>query len=166
MKAAQLLTMLFGVFVWFGLIGRGALEDFVLGVLVIGSACWLTGVVAGVQTKMPIRTIPMAALRGTAYLGIRVVPAMVSSSIAIARACVARRPVLRGAIVSVELPGASAEALVALSFGIAASPDRQIVHIDGDARVLYVHTIVVPDVEALRAEFRADYERYIRRATP
>lgn len=166
MNAAQLFTLLLGTFAWFGLVGFMGIDEVVLGVLVIGSSCWLTGRIADTQTKLAYRRIPGALLTYGAYVLLRVLPSTVLHSLEIARVCLARRPRLRGAIVAVELPDASPEALVALSLGIAFSPDRQIVHIDRDARVLYIHAILPPDPNELRAEIRRHHERYTRRATP
>jgi multisubunit Na+/H+ antiporter MnhE subunit len=166
MNAVQLLTVLLGALVWFGLLGRATLEATVLGVLVVGSACWLTGRIAQPRMRLAAWRIPGVLLRGIAYLSVRVLPAMVFRSFEIAWACLARRHALRGGIVAVDVPGAAPEALVALAFGIASSPDRQIVHIDLDARTLYVHAILPPDPATLRAEVRRDLERYTQGVRP
>lgn len=137
----------------------------VLGLLVVSSATALTVYLAEFRSAVPARRLPGAIWSLLGY-GLRVVlPSFVTGSLRIARAALRPDPEPSGVIVAVRLPDASPEALLVLSMGVTFNPLQQVVHIDEEARVLYVHTAEPPDPDALVKQIRDDFERFVRRAT-
>lgn len=166
MNVVRLFSLLLGLVTWFGLVGRFELVDLALGAVVVGTGARITARVSDTWSDMPPRRIPGALFFFAAYLALRVLPSMVIHSLRSIRIGARRHPVLRGAIVAVDLPDASDEALLLLAMGTALSPDRQVLRIDRASRTVYVHAVTPPDPESVRTRMLGDYERYVRRATP
>ncbi|MOA63001.1 Na(+)/H(+) antiporter subunit E [compost metagenome] len=63
------------------------------------------------------------------------------------------------------IPEATRAGLILLAYGISLTPGEQIIDVDDERRILYVHSLDAPDPEAMRARILNQYDRYIKEAT-
>ncbi len=170
MSAALFFSVVIGTAVWFGLIGHYGLQEWVLGTLVVASGGWLTVRLSDAGMLMPYKRLTGSFWSFLTYVAKEMLPAMLFQSLRLAAAAAYPRSAMQdavlGAIIAVELPKASNEALLLLSFGIAFSPDRQVVLIDEERKIIYVHALVSTDAEHVRQEIASHFEHYVRKAVP
>lgn len=164
MNLAFVFWLAFGLFLWVGLTGRLGWPELLAAAAVVASGYRLWVAQADVATHAPpARAWPIVRALLVYLFGVVAVEVL-KGTWAVVRA-VLGHPV-SPALIEVELPGASPEALLLLAFGKSLSPDTQVLSLDPLQGRLVLHYLDAPDPEAARASLRRAFERHARRATP
>ncbi len=146
---------------WFGMVGRATIPDIGWGALVVATA-WL---VFRRMSDFPLSLPPGRAgpwLRAlAAYLFGYVALESVRSTFRVFAKVLDPQLDLQPAILAVPVPGASRAGLILLAYGISLTPGQQLVDLDEEARVLYVHFLDAPDLEEARRSILDFYHRYL-----
>ncbi len=168
MKAS--LSLLFwlalGSLTWFSLVGKFDVQSLLLGIIVILSAWGLGEFLSQLRTKTKwgVLTVSLKSLFG--YLFKVVIPGFLQGAFFVARASLGRGPKLNPMLIAVAPPGATKEALLLLAIGISMSPDQQVVAVDDDRGILYVHVMHGQDMESARKTFLEHYHDFVKEAVP
>lgn len=161
MNVALLLFWAIGFVVWVSLVGHLTAADAVLGVLVVGSAWAVYQRFSDFTQPLSARAAGPRAWRITRYFVAYVAPEVLASTLRVFSKVLAPRLRLRPAITAVAVPGCTRTSIILLAYGVSLTPGQQIVAIDEERRVLYIHTIDAPDSEAVRARILGVYRRYL-----
>ncbi len=167
MKASLsfLFWMVLGGITWFSLVGRFDWQSMALGFPVIISAWALTEYMSNLKTGVKAREIPKVLKNFAGYVLLIVIPGFFRAPFFVARACLGGRTI-NPMVIAVPLPEASKESLLLLSLGLSMSPDQQVLAIDDERRILYVHAMHAEDPETLRLSFVDHYHRFVKEASP
>ncbi len=95
------------------------------------------------------------------YLVRHVLPDLLESTVVVFRKVLSRDMDFAPAILQVSLPSASPEALTVLAYGIALTPVQQVVEVDADRRILYVHVLDGRHPETVRAGIVKVFHDYL-----
>lgn len=147
--------------VWFALVGRFTVADAVYGTLVIASAWGLYLLTADPPAPGPLSgwRWGLCAFR---FFGLYVGPEMVRSTLRVFRKVLSPALDLEPSLAQVALPGASRATLLALAYGLSLTPGQQVVGIDEDRCLLYIHTMDEPDPEAVRRQIWGLQQRFFK----
>lgn len=146
---------------WFGMVGRATIPDIGWGVLVVSSAWWVFRRLSDVRLSIPRGRAGAWVRAFVAYVFGYVAFEIVRSTFRVFTKVLEPRLDLRPAILEVPVPGASKADLIMLAYGISLTPGQQLVDLDEDASVLYVHFLDAPDLEAARRSILDLYHRYL-----
>ena len=153
-----------GLGLWFGLIGRLGWLELAQGLVVVASAWWLFQRTSDEPLALPAGNEARWIWAIGRYLLGYVGPEVVRSTIRVFGKVVEPHLELHPSIVAVELPSARHEGLILLAYGISLTPGNQVVAIDEQRGVLYVHSLDAPDPEAMRLGILAVYDKYLKEA--
>lgn len=151
-----------GLAIWALLMPRYDWPSLMLGVPAIWVAWRAFTWFATFRVSIPAARGLRSLLGIGGYLFVHVPADIVRSTVAVLVEVLSPSPRIRPAIVAVSIPQASPEALMVLAYGICLTPGEQVVEIDEDRRILYVHSMYVPDPERFRTGVVAVFDRYLR----
>jgi multisubunit Na+/H+ antiporter MnhE subunit len=160
MNMAPWLFFVSASLMWLALIGRAGWLDLAQGLPVVLSAWWLFRRATRGGHSGPG---PDWVLKAARFLVLHVVPDMVRSTARVVGKVLEPRISVSPAIVRVPLPDGAPEDLILFAYSIALTPGQQIIAVDEQPRVLYVHITDAPDPDAERLAILAIYDRYLRR---
>lgn len=155
-----------GLGIWILLMPRHDWPSLAIGLPAVWAAWWAFRRVATFETAVPASQGARWLVGVGGYLLFHVPADIVRSTMSVFREVLRSRLDIRPAIVAIPLPEASPEALMLLAYGICLTPGEQVVEIDEQGRILYVHCLSVPDPERFRAQVVAVFERYLRSPSP
>jgi multicomponent Na+:H+ antiporter subunit E len=167
MSLTGVLSLLAGLIVWVGLIGKPGLTDIVTGVVVIISGWRL----ASRLTDQPASPSPLSRLPARLYLLCRyffaaVFPSALLSAWNVIRLTVLWRSRFQPAIVEVSFPTASPQALFLISYAVTLSPGQQVIQIDEASKTLYIHALDAPVPENIKRHIQKQFTSYVKEIFP
>lgn len=161
MSVARYLFFVFAFAMWLGLVGRVGWVDVAQGLPVVLSAWWIFGRATRDDVPGPdVRWL----LRASRFLVMHVVPDMLRSTARVFGSVLSPHLVVCPAIVRVPLPEGRPEDLILFAYSIALTPGQQIIAVDEQERVLFIHMSDALDPDAERRAILAIYDRYLRRS--
>jgi multisubunit Na+/H+ antiporter MnhE subunit len=151
---------------WFGLVGRPRVVDVLLGFAVIFGGWAFIRHVAGENYTVPLSRFLRSVGKISGLFMYQVLPAMIRGTWHVFRAILSlKQREVRPGVFTVQLPGASKEAVFLMSFAITLAPDAQVMDID-DENTLYIHVIDGSRIPEAENEAARMYESYVREALP
>lgn len=147
--------------VWFGMVGRATVPDIGWGVLVIASGWLVLRRLSDLPLSLPPGQSGAWLWSFAVYLFGYVAQESVRSTFRVFAKVLEPELHLRPAILAVPVPCATRAGLILLAYGISLTPGQQLVDLDEEARVLYVHFLDAPDLEEARASILDVYHRYL-----
>ncbi len=163
-RLSLIFWLVLGSMTWFSLVGGFDAKSLGLGLAVILSAWSLTEYMSSLKTGIPARNTLGLLKNLTKYFFVIVLPGFVRAPFFVCRACLGGPP-LKPVLLAISLPGASKESLLLMSIGISMSPDQQVLAIDDQRAILYVHAMHAEDVEGLRGALTDHYHRFVKEGT-
>lgn len=165
MNYAYLVFLALGLIGWYALIGRLGPVDLAFGLAVVTSSWLLYQRLSELPNRIPPGKFRVWLVGVVRYLVIYVGWDMVRSAARVFAKVLQPRIEVSPAIIAVHIPEASRAGLILLAYGISLTPGEQIIDVDDERRILYVHSLDAPDPEAMRARILSQYDRYIKEAT-
>lgn len=134
------------VALWLLAWGEITVANVVSGVVV--AAALLTAFPLGVRTSSRVRLHAAGMARLGAYVALQ----LVISNVEMAREILRRRPSAQPGVLAYRLRHPSEEVITLMSSVIALSPGTMTVDVSGDSSTIYVHFLLLHDIEAARAD--------------
>jgi multicomponent Na+:H+ antiporter subunit E len=146
MRLAGRITML--VALWLLAWGEISVANLLSGIAV--AAALLVAFPPGERAGPRLRLSPAGSARLTAYVAVQ----LVSSNIVMTREILRRRSDLRPGVLAHRLRQPSEEVVTVMTSIIALSPGTMTVDVDRDSATIYVHFLILRDVDGARASLR------------